>query len=138
MRRAANVLGTGLRICVGSRQMRRFTGGQNSIKTGETAAVLNRRRHKLAAIIADVTEDTGVGGPNPLVSEYRERAALNSRETDVLRFLVQGFTNKEIAARMDISESAVKNTLQQLFAKTSVRTRSQLVRVALEQYRSVL
>ena len=93
---------------------------------------------KLAAIIADVTEDTGVGGPNPLVSEYRERAALNSRETDVLRFLVQGFTNKEIAARMDISESAVKNTLQQLFAKTSVRTRSQLVRVALEQYRSVL
>ena len=25
--------------------MRPFTGGQNSVKTGETAAVLNRRRH---------------------------------------------------------------------------------------------
>jgi PAS domain S-box-containing protein len=93
---------------------------------------------KLAAIIADVTEDTGVGGANPLAPEHRERAELNRRETDVLRFLVQGFTNKEIAARMEISGSAVKNVLQQLFAKTSVRTRSQLVRVALEQYRSAL
>jgi DNA-binding CsgD family transcriptional regulator len=32
----------------------------------------------------------------------------------------------------------VKNTLQQLFAKTEVRTRSQLVRVALERYRELL
>jgi two-component system nitrate/nitrite response regulator NarL len=39
---------------------------------------------------------------------------------------------------MDVSESAVKNTIQQLFAKTGVRTRSQLVRVALEQYRNAL
>jgi two-component system nitrate/nitrite response regulator NarL len=39
---------------------------------------------------------------------------------------------------MDISESAVKNTLQHLFAKTEVRTRGQLVRVALEQYRDLL
>ncbi len=39
---------------------------------------------------------------------------------------------------MEVSESTVKNTLQQLFAKTSVRTRAQLVRVALEQYRDLL
>jgi two-component system nitrate/nitrite response regulator NarL len=56
----------------------------------------------------------------------------------VLRLLVQGLANKEIAARMEISESTVKNTIQQLFAKTGVRTRSQLVRVALEQFRSML
>jgi DNA-binding NarL/FixJ family response regulator len=63
---------------------------------------------------------------------------LNNRETDVLRLLVQGLANKEIAVRIGVSESTVKNTLQQLFAKTGVRTRSQLVRVALEQYRNVL
>jgi two-component system, NarL family, nitrate/nitrite response regulator NarL len=67
-----------------------------------------------------------------------ERAVLNNRETDVLRFLVQGLGNKEIAARMEVSESTVKNTLQQLFAKTNVRARAQLVRVALEQYRELL
>jgi two-component system nitrate/nitrite response regulator NarL len=57
---------------------------------------------------------------------------------EVVRLLVQGLANKEIAARMDISESTVKNTLQQLFAKTNVRTRAQLVRVALENYRDEL
>ena len=51
--------------------------------------------------------------------------------TEVLRLLVQGLTNKEIAVRLDVSESTVKNILQQLFAKSTVRTRSQLVRVAL-------
>jgi two-component system nitrate/nitrite response regulator NarL len=57
---------------------------------------------------------------------------------DVLRYLVQGLANKEIAPNMDISESMVKNTLQQLFAITGVRTRSQLVGVALEHYRNLL
>ncbi len=66
------------------------------------------------------------------------RASLSGRETEVLRFLVQGLANKEIAARMDISESSVKNTIQQLFAKAEVRTRAQLVRVALEDYRDLL
>jgi PAS domain S-box-containing protein len=100
---------------------------------------------KLAAIIADVGEEESVAAvgtaPNSAISsspEHRERAALNGRETEVLRALVQGLANKEIAAHMDISESAVKNTIQQLFAKTGVRTRSQLVRVALEQYRNIL
>ena len=57
---------------------------------------------------------------------------------DVLRLLVQGLINKEIAAHLRVSESAVKNTMQQLFAKTMVRTRSQLVRVAVEHYRDLL
>ncbi len=103
------------------------------------------RTPKLAAIIADVSEDEGtVAGPSPAGSvnahevDTQDRAALSNRETDVLRLLVQGLANKEIAARMEISESAVKNAIQQLFAKTGVRTRSQLVRVALEQYRSAL
>jgi len=89
---------------------------------------------KLAAIIADVSEEAEISLP----ADGREVSALNTRETDVLRLLVQGMSNKEIAARMEMSESTVKNTIQQLFAKTGVRTRSQLVRVALEQYRASL
>ena len=93
---------------------------------------------KLAAIIAEVPEDRPAVGGSPLSPDIAERALLTGRETDVLRYLVQGHANKEIAANMDISESTVKNTLQQLFARTGVRTRSQLVRVALEQYRDLL
>jgi len=91
---------------------------------------------KLAAIIADVSEEAEVG--QAPAADGREVASLSARETDVLRLLVQGLSNKEIAGRMEISESTVKNTIQQLFGKTGVRTRSQLVRVALEQYRSSL
>ncbi len=95
-------------------------------------------RPKLAAIIADVTEETTADGANLSSSEHQERAVLTDREMDVLRSLVQGLANKEIATRMEVSESTIKNTLQQLFAKTNVRTRAQLVRVALEQYRDLL
>ena len=91
---------------------------------------------KLAAIIADVTGETGVSNPSP--SEVQERAPLTDREMSVLRLVVQGLANKEIAARMEVSESTVKNTLQQLFAKANVRTRAQLVREALQQYRDLL
>jgi len=93
---------------------------------------------KLAAIIADVTEEQAAA--NSLVPSFdqKERPSLSSREMDVLRLVVQGLANKEIASRMNISESAVKNTLQQLFAKAEVRTRSQLVRVALERYRDLI
>jgi DNA-binding NarL/FixJ family response regulator len=57
---------------------------------------------------------------------------LTEREQQVLEGLFEGLTNKEIAAQLGVSESGVKATLQQLFQKTRVRTRSQLVRIALE------
>jgi len=60
------------------------------------------------------------------------------RDRQVLRGVFQGMANKEIADQLGVSESAIKASLQQLFSKTGVRTRSQLVRVALEQYRREL
>jgi PAS domain S-box-containing protein len=91
---------------------------------------------KLAAIIADVTED--VVNADAVSADLSERATLTDRESAVLRLVVQGLANKEIATSLNISESTVKNTLQQLFAKTNVRTRARLVREALEQYRDLL
>lgn len=88
---------------------------------------------KLAAIIGEITEET-----SPPNANGQERALLTDREGEVMRLLVQGLSNKEIAAHLEVSESTVKNILQQLFAKSGVRTRSQLVRVALETYRDLL
>lgn len=66
------------------------------------------------------------------------QAKLTERERQVLSFVFEGLANKQIADKLGVSESAVKASLQQLFAKTGVRTRSQLVRVALESYRDQL
>jgi DNA-binding NarL/FixJ family response regulator len=59
------------------------------------------------------------------------------RERQVLKGVFEGLSNKEIGARLNISEASVKSALQQLFLKTGVRTRSQLVRVAFEEYGSL-
>lgn len=59
------------------------------------------------------------------------------RERQVLSLVFEGLANKEIADRLKVSESSIKASLQQLFEKTGVRTRSQLVRVALEQYKNL-
>jgi DNA-binding NarL/FixJ family response regulator len=60
------------------------------------------------------------------------------REQQVLSCVFEGLANKEIAARIGMSESSVKAALQQLYSKTGVRTRSQLVRIVLEQHRDQL
>jgi DNA-binding NarL/FixJ family response regulator len=64
--------------------------------------------------------------------------AFTTRERDVLRGVFDGLANKEIGVRLALSESSVKATLQQLFEKTGVRTRSQLVRIILERHRDVV
>jgi DNA-binding CsgD family transcriptional regulator len=64
--------------------------------------------------------------------DQKPHKQLTQREQQVLRDVVEGLTNKEIAARIGVSEPAVKATLQQLFRKTRVRTRAQLVRIAIE------
>lgn len=70
--------------------------------------------------------------------QSERRKKFTERDRQVLRGVFEGLANKEIAERLQISESSVKASLQQLFNKTGVRTRSQLVRIALEQYREQL
>jgi DNA-binding NarL/FixJ family response regulator len=54
---------------------------------------------------------------------------------EVLQGLFHGLANKQIAAQLQAPESTVKSIIQQLFEKTGVRTRGQLVRIAMEKYR---
>ena len=61
------------------------------------------------------------------------RRPLTERQQTALRGVCDGLTNKEIARDLGVSESAVKATLQQLFRRTQVRTRTQLVRIAIER-----
>lgn len=79
-------------------------------------------------------------GPSEEAAATEQIAAplFNERQRRVLRFVLEGLSNKEIAWRLQISESYVKAILQTLFQKTGVRTRGQLVRVAFEQYEDQL
>ena len=67
-------------------------------------------------------------------SNETRQESLSARERSVLRFVFEGLSNKEIGQQLGISEGSVKAALQQLFARTGVRTRSQLVRIAVERH----
>jgi DNA-binding NarL/FixJ family response regulator len=60
--------------------------------------------------------------------------ALSPREREVLELLVSGLTNKEIAARLVVSERTVKFHVGSILAKLDVPNRAGAVRVALEQH----
>ena len=82
--------------------------------------------------------DRSVTGPEESPRGESSVPQFNDRQRKVLRFVLEGLSNKEIAWRLQISESYVKAILQSLFQKTGVRTRGQLVRVAFEQYEDQL
>lgn len=67
-------------------------------------------------------------------ADQEVRRPLTLREREVLRGVFRGQSNKEIAYELAVSESLVKALVQQLFQKTGVRSRAQLVRVAVERY----
>jgi two-component system, NarL family, nitrate/nitrite response regulator NarL len=66
------------------------------------------------------------------------RPLLSDRDKKILRYIFQGLTNKDIGGHLELSEGAVKFSVRQLCEKLGVRTRAQLVKVALEQYREQL
>ena len=74
-----------------------------------------------------------VAGATGKCDPLRTLQPLSARERTVLRAVFEGLSNKEIALKLDLSENSVKWVMQQLFEKTGVRTRSQLVRIALEK-----
>jgi DNA-binding NarL/FixJ family response regulator len=75
-----------------------------------------------------------VSGAQEKSDDQQAAQSLTPRERSVLKAVFEGLTNKEIAAGLQISESSVKAVLQQLFDKSGVRTRSQLVRIAIERH----
>jgi DNA-binding NarL/FixJ family response regulator len=59
---------------------------------------------------------------------------LTRRQAAVLRGILDGLSNRAIGDAINASESAVKAVIQELFHKAGVRSRSQLVRIAIEKH----
>jgi len=57
---------------------------------------------------------------------------LTAREIDVLKHLATGFTNKEIARALFVTEATVKSHLNNIFTKLDVDSRSRAVHLAQE------
>ena len=112
------------------------------MERGCSGIILKHERPQLLVErIRQVAQETDEQAPAPLpdLAQFDQFGQADTRpftprERQILRGVFSGKSNKEIAHDMNISESLVKAVLQQLFAKTGVRTRSQLVRTAIERH----
>jgi HD-GYP domain-containing protein (c-di-GMP phosphodiesterase class II) len=59
-------------------------------------------------------------------------ADLTPREAEVLRLLARGLTNKEIAARLEVSPKTIGTHIERAYAKAGVRTRAAATLFAVE------
>jgi DNA-binding NarL/FixJ family response regulator len=66
------------------------------------------------------------------LDHQRSVSRLTDREQKVLLGILAGLSNKKIGENLGLSEGSVKTSVQQLFYRSGVRTRSRLVRAALE------
>jgi NarL family two-component system response regulator LiaR len=55
----------------------------------------------------------------------RDLNELSSREMEVIRLIAEGLSNKEISARLNLSEKTIKNHISRIFSKLSICARSQ-------------
>ena len=74
-----------------------------------------------ARVLAEFGLPGGSGSPVPPAHER-----LTHRERDVLRFLVDGLSNEEIAQQLFLSEATVKKHLGSIMTKLHVRNRVQV------------
>ncbi|HEY4441661.1 MAG TPA: response regulator transcription factor [Candidatus Elarobacter sp.] len=50
---------------------------------------------------------------------------LSARETEIIRLIARGLSNKEISASLHLSEKTVKNHISRIFAKLNINARTQ-------------
>lgn len=65
--------------------------------------------------------------PALTLSSFISRYHLTEREADLLPFIMEGYSNKEIAKKLFIAEITVKKHLQKIFEKTHAKNKVELM-----------
>ncbi|MEE4215987.1 MAG: response regulator transcription factor [Xanthomonadales bacterium] len=65
-------------------------------------------------------------------SSLEQPDPLTDRETEILRLMAGGYSNKEIANSLDVAEGTVKNHVSNILSKMGVRDRTRAVLKSLE------
>lgn len=90
-----------------------------------------RDQDLIDAIQAAIARDRARRAEGRLLVELRRRfAALTPREQDVMRHVVSGRLNKQVAGDLNLSEARVKAVRAQIMRKMHAETLPELVRIA--------
>lgn len=113
---------------------------QKSLLSASHAEFMSGRRKYACRAIALDNSGTGqsplgsvaivlerCGAASHFIGRMSEHFRLTAREREVVELLIQGLTNKEIAARMQISPNTVRAFLRMVMGKLGISTRSGIV-----------
>ena len=95
--------------------IRSVAGGETMIQPAITETLLRGLSGKMATPAPDDTIE-----------------ALTARETEVIRLMAGGYSNREIAGALHKSEGTIKNHVSNILAKLGVRDRTRAVLKAIE------
>jgi len=100
-------------------------------KTISGSALTNALRLVLAGesyLPPSILLDSSAGDRKPPASPL---STLSVREREILGYLIEGQTNKEIARRLDLQEITIKIHLRNVYRKIGAVNRAQAVRIAM-------
>ena len=109
--RLAGVIDTHTDVALFKKALKAIGAGQVWIDNGKIRAILNQAE--------------------PLAKNHRVDS-LSRKEQEIVMLVSQGLMNREIAAKLYISEQTVKTHISSIFKKAHVSRRSQLVPLALK------
>ena len=79
---------------------------------------------RASALMLDLVNESDAGQLAPV------KMALSQRENDVLHFLVQGLTNKQIASQLELQPSTIKQYISNIFSRLGVQSRTEAATLA--------
>jgi DNA-binding NarL/FixJ family response regulator len=119
------------RVVVVGREDRRGMAARQALNAGADAFVPTTEVGEALAPALDAVMAGLVCAPRA-VRRLVAKPTFSHREKEVLGLLVDGLTNRQIAARLYLAESTVKTHLATAFAKLGVRSRKDAVSVLLD------
>lgn len=89
-------------------------------------SVLRGERAIASSLVGCLMEEVRqTGRVTPTETASRPEAALSARELEILRFVAQGMSNREIGSRLSITEGTVKNHVHNALQKLGMDNRIQ-------------
>jgi HD-GYP domain-containing protein (c-di-GMP phosphodiesterase class II)/DNA-binding CsgD family transcriptional regulator len=100
----------------------------------DAAAAELRREVQAGRLDGDAVTGVLAAAGHPIRPARRELVAgLSERQVEVLRLIARGYSMKQIAGRLSISEKTVDNHIQHIYNKIGVSTRAGATLFAMEQ-----
>ncbi|MGA0559993.1 helix-turn-helix transcriptional regulator [Larkinella sp. VNQ87] len=111
----------------------RLRAGDRSGATDLLRSALQLAKHlAIRPLAASITECLNQASGNTAPGKPTVPTGLTERQTEILRALVDGLSNKEISVKLNLSTRTIDMHVRHLFDRLNCRTRAEAVRKALE------